>query len=100
MHGHLQLALAPCQLVMFCDIFRYLGSRRGGEKRENQQREIATDVSKFLYLSNPAEPDLNQVIRMWAINRYVDEVVRLIGPSRVLGKLNALCHAQTFLMDR
>ena len=81
-------------------MYRYLGSRRCGEKRESQQREIATDLSKFLRHCS-SDVDLNNVVRMKAVNEYVDELEkRKIGPSGIVSKLNTLCHAQTFVIDR
>jgi len=77
-----------------------MGSRRGGEKKDSQRKEIATDLSKFLYHSSP-ELDFNNVVKMKAVNDYVDELEqRKIGPSGIVSKLNTLCHAQTFIIDR
>lgn len=82
-------------------LYRYLGSRRGGEKKESQQKELATDLSKFLRHSNSTELNFHDVVRMKAVNDYVDELERWkIGPSGIISKLNTLCHAQTFLIDQ
>lgn len=83
--------------------YRFLGSLNGGSKKEGQQREMATDLSKFLYLSTPSGSsiDLEVVISTKAVEAYVEELrQRNVGPSGIIAKLNTLCFAQTFLIYR
>jgi hypothetical protein len=48
---------------------RSAGSHRGGEKKESQQKEIVTDLSKFLYHSSPDhELDLKNVVKMNSVS--------------------------------
>lgn len=73
----------------------------GGKKRESQQKEMSTDLSKFLYHASPAEFDFLNVVKVKAIAVYVNELEqRKLGPSGIIAKLNILCHAQNFLIER
>ncbi len=81
--------------------YSYLGHMSGGNKKVGQRKEMATDLSKFLYYSSPEEIRFDNVVKMKAIDGFVDELQeRNVGPSGIISKLNTLCYAQTFLLHR
>lgn len=78
-----------------------MGSLAGGKKKEGQCREMARDLSKFLYFSNPSELDFNHILKMKSVEAFIDELGRrAVGPSGTISKLNVLCFAQTFILHR
>ena len=71
------------------------------EKKASIAKEIATDVSKFLHFTTPAEPVFEDVVKVKAIEAFVNELHRRqIGQSGIASKLNACCQAQTFILHR
>ncbi len=83
--------------------YRYLGSLIGGNKKPSQQREMATDLSKFLFFSAPPGSPLNidMSVSMNAIEAFQQELTdRKLGPSGIISKLNVLCFAQKFILHR
>lgn len=82
-------------------VYRFLGSLGGGQKKASQQKEMATDLSKFLHFSSPDKIDINNSVKMKCVEDYVEELQRrTIGPSGIISKLNTLCFAQTFIVQR
>lgn len=80
---------------------RFLGSLAGGKKEPSQQREMAVDLSKFLHFASSSSLNLQNVVRMKAVDEYVEELRRRkVGPSGIISKLNNLCHTQTFVLHR
>jgi hypothetical protein len=62
---------------------------------------MATDLSKFLYYSSPSDIDVNHTVKMKCIEEYIKELQRRrIGPSGIISKLNTLCFAQMFIVQR
>ena len=79
---------------------RYLSSLAGGQKKPSQQKEMATDLSKFLKFAS-SDLDLSSLVKMKEIEKFVEELQdRRIGPSGITSKLNTLCSAQRFLIHR
>ena len=83
----------------FC--YRFLGSLASGQKKTNQQKEMATDLSKFLHFASSEALDITLVTKMKLIKGYISELQRRkIGPSGIISKLNTLSFAQTFISQR
>ena len=82
-------------------VCRFLCSVACSEKKASIAKEIATDVSKFLCFTSPEKIDIEHVVKMKAIEAFVEELHRReIGASGIVSKLNAICHAQTFILHR
>ena len=87
--------------LLDCLVCRFLGSLAGGQKKDSQQKEIATDLSKFLHFSSSGKIDINTSVDVNCVEEYVEELRRRrIGPSGVISKLNTLCFAQSFIVQR
>ncbi len=72
----------------------------GGSKKYQQQREMATDLSKFLYFTG-GEICIQKVASFKAVEAYVKELHdRKVGPSGIIAKLNVISFAQAFLIHR
>lgn len=84
-------------LIHLC---RYLGSDFAGGKKGSQQREMARDLSKFLWLVSEGRAlDLKNVASQRNIDAYVQAIRELkIGPSGIISKLNVIVAAQNFLL--
>lgn len=74
----------------------------GGGKKPQQAKEMATDMSKFLYFcAGPAPLDFDHATSSEDISRFTEELKRLgLGPSGIVSKLNVLCYAQSFMLHR
>lgn len=88
--------------AIFCYIhLSYLGHISGGSKPVEQRKEMARELSKFLYYTTPEEINFHDVVNIQSIDAFVKELnVRKIGPCGLMLKLNTLCHAHRFLLHR
>ncbi len=61
---------------------------------------MATDISKFCYYCSSDKIDLEDVVRMKCVQAYVEELRSKLEPSGIISKLNVLCYAQEFVLQR
>lgn len=62
---------------------------------------MAKDLSKFLMFHKTEEPDMKKVASFKAVECYVEELQkRNIGSSGIIAKLNVLCFAQVYLLNK
>lgn len=82
--------------------YSYLGTDSGGGKKGSPVKEMATDLSKFLFFSCKGQDlDMKRVASFKAVEAFVEELRRRkVGPSGIIGKLNVLMLAQSFLLYR
>lgn len=80
---------------------RYIGGIGGRSKKEQQQKEISVDVSKYLHFCDSETLDFENLANTSHIADFVDELRRRgIGPAGQIVKLQCIIHALDFLLYR
>lgn len=74
--------------------YRFLQSVEGGSKNPAATQEEVVDLSKYLHLADSSRCDLNSVIHMPNIVKYLNELRKNgVGPSGQITKLTTLLNA-------